>query len=162
MIAILVVAFVALGSGRIEPLPRGRKLTVDGRSHRAFAHRTAHLLDRFVQRQAQHRLAVDVRDGVAGLHTGAQRALLAFCDLLTIALLAPVTWWGWNNARTLDIMQSISLGLPLSIFAYSIPVTAGLMIVFSLGLLARRFSASPIRSGGGAVEVGGFGAAENG
>ena len=73
--------------------------------------------------------------------------------LLTIALLAPVTWWGWNNARTLDIMQSISLGLPLSIFAYSIPVTAGLMIVFSLGLLARRFSASPIRSGGGAVEI---------
>ena len=87
------------------------------------------------------------------LPAGAQRALLAICDLLTIALLAPVTWWGWNNARTLDIMQSISLGLPLSIFAYSIPVTAGLMIVFSLGLLARRFSASPIRSGGGAVEI---------
>ncbi len=87
------------------------------------------------------------------LPAAAQRALLAFCDLLTIALLAPVAWWGWNNARTLDIMQSISLGLPLSIFAYSIPVTAGLMIVFSLGLLARRFSAVPVRSGGSAVEI---------
>jgi TRAP-type C4-dicarboxylate transport system permease small subunit len=103
-----------------------------------------------VQRTDEHITMTAVFDL---LPAGAQRALLVFCDLLTIALLAPVTWWGWNNARTLDIMQSISLGLPLSIFAYSIPVTAGLMIVFSLGLVARRFSATPIRSGGGAVEI---------
>ncbi len=103
-----------------------------------------------VQRTDEHITMTAVFDL---LPAGAQRALLVFCDLLTIALLAPVTWWGWSNARTLDIMQSISLGLPLSIFAYSIPVTAGLMIVFSLGLVARRFSATPIRSGGGAVEI---------
>ncbi|MFM7568021.1 MAG: hypothetical protein ACKO8O_04890, partial [Betaproteobacteria bacterium] len=65
----------------------------------------------------------------------------------------PVAWWGWNNARMLDIMQSISLGLPLSIFAYSIPVTAGLMIIFSIGLLVRRFTGAPVRTGGGAVEI---------
>ena len=82
-----------------------------------------------------------------------QRLLLMFCDLLTIALLTPVAWWGWNNARTLDIMQSISLGLPLSIFAYSIPVTAGLMIIFSIGLLVRRFTGAPVRTGGTAVEI---------
>jgi hypothetical protein len=50
-------------------------------------------------------------------------------------------------------MQSISLGLPLSIFAYSIPVTAGRMIIFSLGLIARRFSDQPVRTGGSAVEI---------
>jgi len=87
------------------------------------------------------------------LPSSLQRVLLMFCDLLTIALLTPVAWWGWNNARTLDIMQSISLGLPLSIFAYSIPVTAGLMIIFSIGLLVRRFTGSPVRTGGTAVEI---------
>jgi TRAP-type C4-dicarboxylate transport system permease small subunit len=87
------------------------------------------------------------------LPSSLQRLLLMFCDLLTIALLTPVAWWGWNNARTLDIMQSISLGLPLSIFAYSIPVTAGLMIIFSIGLLVRRFTGAPVRTGGNAVEI---------
>lgn len=87
------------------------------------------------------------------LPSSLQRVLLMFCDLLTIALLTPVVWWGWHNARTLDIMQSISLGLPLSIFAYSIPVTAGLMIIFSIGLLVRRFTGAPVRTGGTAVEI---------
>jgi TRAP-type C4-dicarboxylate transport system permease small subunit len=87
------------------------------------------------------------------LPSSLQRLLLMFCDLLTIALLTPVAWWGWNNARTLDIMQSISLGLPLSIFAYSNPVTAGLMIIFSIGLLVRRFTGAPVRTGGTAVEI---------
>lgn len=82
-----------------------------------------------------------------------QRALLILCDLVTIALLTPVAWWGWNNARTLDIMQSISLGLPLSIFAYSIPVAAGVMIVFSIGLLIQRFSGNPVRSNQTPVEI---------
>jgi len=103
-----------------------------------------------VQRTDEHITMTAVFDL---LPTGAQRWLLVFCDLLTISLLTPVTWWGWNNARTLDIMQSISLGLPLSIFAYAIPVTAGLMIIFSLGLLARRFSDQPVRTGGSAVEI---------
>jgi TRAP-type C4-dicarboxylate transport system permease small subunit len=43
--------------------------------------------------------------------------------------------------------------LPLSIFAYSIPVTAGLMIIFSIGLLVRRFTGAPVRTGGNAVEI---------
>lgn len=103
-----------------------------------------------VQRTDEHITMTAVFDL---LSAGLQRALLVFCDLITIALLTPVAWWGWNNARTLDIMQSISLGLPLSIFAYSIPVTAGLMVVFSLGLMVRRFSDQPVRSGGSAVEI---------
>lgn len=82
-----------------------------------------------------------------------KRILLVIGDLITLGLLAPITWWGWNNARALDIMTSISLGLPLSIFAYSIPVTSGLMILYSLALLVRRFGDEPIRAGGQPVEI---------
>jgi C4-dicarboxylate transporter, DctQ subunit len=74
-----------------------------------------------------------------------QRLVLMLCDLITIALLTPIAWWGWNNARALDIMMSISLGVPLSIFAYSIPVTAGLMIIYSIALLFKRLTGRPVR-----------------
>lgn len=79
------------------------------------------------------------------LPAGGQRAVLMLCDLITIALLVPIAWWGWNNARALDIMMSISLGVPLSIFAYSIPVTAALMIVYSIALLFKRLTGQPVR-----------------
>ncbi len=82
-----------------------------------------------------------------------KRILLVIGDLITLGLLAPIAWWGWNNARALDIMTSISLGLPLSIFAYSIPVTSGLMILYSLALLVKRFSDEPIRAGGQPVDI---------
>jgi hypothetical protein len=35
-------------------------------------------------------------------------------------------------------MTSISLGLPLSIFAYSVPVTGAVMIVYTVKLLTDR------------------------
>lgn len=89
----------------------------------------------------------------AALPKAGQRALLVFSDLATIALLVPITFWGWQNARGLDIMTSISLGLPLSIFAYSIPVTASLMIVYSIALLVRRFGARPIPAGAQSPDI---------
>lgn len=80
----------------------------------------------------------------ANLPKAGQRVLLIFSDLATGALLVPITLWGWQNARGLDIMTSISLGLPLSIFAYSVPVTGALMIVYSIALLVRRFIGQPV------------------
>lgn len=67
-----------------------------------------------------------------------KRLILVFCDLVTLAILLPMVYWGWLNARSLDIMTSISLGLPLSIFAYSVPVTGFIMIVYTLKLLVDR------------------------
>ena len=43
-------------------------------------------------------------------------------DLLVLLVLVPIVWLGWETARNLDIMSSISLGLPLSIFAYPVPI----------------------------------------
>lgn len=76
-----------------------------------------------------------------------KRVLLIFSDLVTLAVLVPVVYWGWQNARVLDIMTSISLGLPLSIFAYSVPITGALMIVYTAKLLTDRLRGKmpPIR-----------------
>lgn len=89
----------------------------------------------------------------AGLPKAGQRVLLIFSDLATIVLLVPIALWGWQNARGLDIMTSISLGLPLSIFAYSIPVAAVLMIVYSIALLVRRFGGQPIPAGAQSLDI---------
>lgn len=74
-----------------------------------------------------------------------QRALLVIGDVVTIGVLAPIAIWGWENARALDIMTSISLGLPLSVFAYSVPVTCALMIFYSARLLVGRWRGAPPR-----------------
>jgi len=59
-------------------------------------------------------------------------------DLVVIAVLVPVAWLGWRNARSVGIMSTIALGLPLSVFAWSIPVTGALMIAESVWLLVLR------------------------
>lgn len=74
-----------------------------------------------------------------------KRVILVFSDLVTLVVLVPTIYWGWENARLLDIMTSISLGLPLSIFAYSVPVTGAIMLVYTVRLLALRFRGEPLR-----------------
>jgi TRAP-type C4-dicarboxylate transport system permease small subunit len=76
-----------------------------------------------------------------------KRLMLIFSDIVTLAVLLPVVYWGWHNARVLDIMTSISLGLPLSIFAYSVPVTGAVMIVYTVKLLTDRLRGTmpPVR-----------------
>jgi TRAP-type C4-dicarboxylate transport system permease small subunit len=72
-----------------------------------------------------------------------QLAVRVFGDLVTILVLAPIVWLGWQDARALDIMSTVSLGLPLSIFAYSIPLTGALMIAGTLRLLVDRVRGRP-------------------
>jgi TRAP-type C4-dicarboxylate transport system permease small subunit len=67
-----------------------------------------------------------------------QRALRVVGDLVVVAVLLPVVWLGWRNAESVQIMTTISLGLPLSVFAYSIPVCGALMVGHSAWNLVRR------------------------
>jgi TRAP-type C4-dicarboxylate transport system permease small subunit len=67
-----------------------------------------------------------------------QKAVRVFGDLLVLLVLVPIVWLGWETARNLDIMNSISLGLPLSIFAYPVPIGGALMMVHTAALLAGR------------------------
>ena len=72
------------------------------------------------------------------LPTALQKAVRMFGDILVLLVLAPIVWLGWETARNLDIMSSISLGLPLSIFAYPVPIGGALMMVHTAALLAGR------------------------
>jgi TRAP-type C4-dicarboxylate transport system permease small subunit len=67
-----------------------------------------------------------------------QKAVRVFGDVLVLLVLAPIVWLGWETARNLDIMSSISLGLPLSIFAYPVPIGGALMMVHTTALLIGR------------------------
>ena len=69
-----------------------------------------------------------------------QKAVRVFGDLLVLVVLAPIVWLGWETAQNLDIMNSISLGLPLSIFAYPVPIGGALMMVHTAALLIGRLS----------------------
>ncbi len=76
----------------------------------------------------------------------AKRWVRVFGDVVTILVLVPVVWYGWKTAVSLDIMYTIALGVPLSVFAYPIPVMGALMIVHSVMLIYRRLRNEPIRS----------------
>jgi TRAP-type C4-dicarboxylate transport system permease small subunit len=67
-----------------------------------------------------------------------QKAVRLSGDLLVLVVLAPIVWLGWVTARNLDIMNSISLGLPLSMFAYPVPVGGILMMIHTVALLIGR------------------------
>ena len=69
-----------------------------------------------------------------------QKAVRVFGDLLVLLVLAPIVWLGWETARNLDIMNSISLGLPLSVFAYPVPIGGALMMVHTVALLVGRLT----------------------
>lgn len=75
-----------------------------------------------------------------------QVAVRLFGDLVTIAVLAPIVWLGWQDANSLQIMSTISLGLPLSIFAYSVPVTGSLMMLHTLRIMILRVRGRPTQS----------------
>ena len=53
-------------------------------------------------------------------------------------VLVPIVWLGWETARNLDIMNSISLGVPLSIFAYPVPIGGALMMAHTAALFVGR------------------------
>jgi TRAP-type C4-dicarboxylate transport system permease small subunit len=69
-----------------------------------------------------------------------QKVVRVLGDVLVLLVLAPIVWLGWETARNLDIMNSISLGLPLSVFAYPVPIGGALMMVHTLALLIGRLS----------------------
>ena len=70
-------------------------------------------------------------------------AVRLFGDIVTLAVLVPIVWLGWESASNLDIMSAISLGLPLSVFAYPVPVAGALMLLHTVALIVRRLTGRP-------------------
>lgn len=61
-------------------------------------------------------------------------------DVTTLAVLVLIVWFGWQTARNLDIMMTIALGVPLSVFAYPVPIAGALMMIYTAITLVRRLS----------------------
>ena len=78
------------------------------------------------------------------LPAGGRKALRLFGDLVTLAVMVPVVWLGWQSARSLDIMFTISLGMPLSIFTYPVAIGGALIMIHSIGIAIRRLRGLPI------------------
>jgi TRAP-type C4-dicarboxylate transport system permease small subunit len=76
----------------------------------------------------------------------AQRVLRLFVDLVVVVVMAPMAWFGWRNAVSLEVISTVALGLPLAVFAYAVPVSGALMILHTLVLLWRRLRGETIPS----------------
>ncbi len=94
-----------------------------------------------VQRRDQH-IAMTI--GFDFVPQAAKRWVRLLGDVIILAVMVPLVWYGWDTARSLDIMYTIALGVPLSAFAYPIPVGGVLMIVHTLRLMVLRLRNEPI------------------
>lgn len=68
-----------------------------------------------------------------------QRVVGLFGDVVVIAVMAPIVWFGWRSAIGLEVISTVALGVPLAVFAYAVPVSGTLMIIHTLVLAWRRF-----------------------
>ena len=94
-----------------------------------------------VQRRDQH-IAMTI--GFEFLPQAAKRWVRLAGDVVMLAVMVPLVWYGWDTARTLDIMYTIAMGVPLSAFAYPIPVGGALIMLHTLRLMVLRFRHQPI------------------
>ena len=63
------------------------------------------------------------------LPRGLQRACLIIGDLVLIGVLGTIAWLGFRDAQWLDIVFTVSLGLPVSFFAYAVPVGLTVFVI---------------------------------
>ncbi|MBI4504828.1 MAG: TRAP transporter small permease [Chloroflexi bacterium] len=65
-------------------------------------------------------------------------------DLVAIGFLAVVVWHGWQAAQLQHAITTITLGLPVAAFAYTVPVCGTLMILYTLRLFVMRLRGRPV------------------
>lgn len=78
------------------------------------------------------------------LPPGVRAALRVGGDVVALAVLGVVAWFGWQTAARQLVMSTVSLGLPISVFIVPVPLAATLMIVHTLVIIARRLRGLPV------------------
>lgn len=80
-----------------------------------------------------------------------QRQFDVLADVVALAVLGVIAWYGWLTSARLLTMHTASLGLPISAFVYAVAIAATVMIVHTMrNLVARlRGRALPHRPDGG-------------
>lgn len=79
-----------------------------------------------------------------------QLVLRLLGDVVALAVLGVVAWYGWQTAIRQLVMSTVSLGLPISVFIAPVPVAATLMIVHTLVIMSGRLRGLPASAGPGA------------
>ena len=92
-----------------------------------------------VSRQQDH-ICLDIVYDL--LPASIQRWVRVFGDVLTIVVLVPIAWYGFIDARSQDVISTVSLGIPISVFAYVIPAIMSLIAVHSAVRLAENIRSS--------------------
>lgn len=68
-----------------------------------------------------------------------KRVARLFGDLCTLAVLGLLVWYGYDVASgSASFMQTLSLGLPISVFHYAVPTTGALMFLYTLVHVVKR------------------------
>lgn len=61
-----------------------------------------------------------------------QRIFLIIGELVAICVLVPIVWYGFTSAQMSDLIATVTLGAPVSIYAYAVPAVMSLMVVHSI------------------------------
>lgn len=72
-----------------------------------------------------------------------KRAVLLASDLVSLAVLCVIAWYGWVAVKRQLGMSTVSLGMPISVFILPVALAATIMIVHTLVLMARRLRDVP-------------------
>lgn len=96
-----------------------------------------------IHRQRQH---LDLQLVYDLMSPRAQRVVLILGDLVAIAVLLPLAWAGFWNARVLSIMETMALGISVSWFAYSVPLCLTLFAFYSFLHLVDHIRSPPRKS----------------
>jgi len=82
-----------------------------------------------IQRRRQH---IELQVVFDLMSRPVQRFVLILGDIVAIAILSSLVWAGFWNARVLSIVETMSLGVSVSWFAYSVPTCLSLFVVYSI------------------------------
>ena len=82
-----------------------------------------------IQRRRQH---IELQVVFDLMSRPVQRVVLIIGDIVAIAILSSLVWAGFWNARVLSIVETMSLGVPVSWFAYSVPLCLSLFVIYSI------------------------------
>ena len=82
-----------------------------------------------IHRRRQH---IDLQIVYDLMPRAAQRVVLILGDIVAIAILSSLAWAGFWNAKVLTMVETMSLGISVSWFAYSIPICLSLFVIYSV------------------------------
>src|SRR6185369_4466103 len=83
---------------------------------------------------------------VDALPEAVRQVILILVDVVVVLALGFLAWYGWTAAQLTLAQQTIGLGVSLAVFAFPLPLAAGVMLAYTLYGSWRRLRGRPIPS----------------